>query len=73
MRLLARPRKSGYGVAVDIPAEPSAVLTLVGSLLGSPDRELIQRPGDEIKAIMAEITNQLQNKVERASSLKVPG
>jgi serine/threonine protein kinase len=64
-QLWGTPRKSGYEVVVHFPADQSAVLTLVGSLFGSPDQKMIARAEGEIPAIMDEIKNQLQTKVER--------
>jgi len=71
-RLLAQLPKSGYEVVVHFPVAPSAVLSLVGSLFGSPDQELVQRAEGEIAAIMDEIKDQLQNKVERRVHPRFP-
>jgi PilZ domain len=71
-RLLAQLPKNGYEVLVHFPVAPSAVLTLVGSLFGSPDQELLQRAEGEIAAVTDEIKNQLQNKVERRAQPRFP-
>jgi serine/threonine protein kinase len=71
-RLLGSSSKSGYEVAVHCPAESSAVLTMVGSLFGSPDQKLIERAEGEIPAIMEEIKNQLQTRVERRAHHRFP-
>jgi eukaryotic-like serine/threonine-protein kinase len=71
-RRLAELPKSGYEIAVYFPAAPSALLTLVGSLFGPPDQELLQRAEAEIAAIMDEIKNQLHNKVERRTHPRFP-
>jgi hypothetical protein len=47
-------------------------LTLVGSLFGSPDQDLVQRAEGEIAAIMDEIRNQLHNMVERRAHPRFP-
>jgi eukaryotic-like serine/threonine-protein kinase len=71
-RLLAQAPKSGYEVVVHFPVAPSAVVTLVGSLFGSPDQHLVQRAEGEIAAIMDEIKNQLHNMVERRAHPRFP-
>ncbi len=71
-RLLAQLPKRGYEVVVHFPVAPSAVLTMVGSLFGSPDQESVQRAEGEIAAIMNEIDNQLHNKVERRAHTRFP-
>jgi serine/threonine protein kinase len=72
MRLLARPRKSGYEVAIHFPADGSAEFTLVGSLFGSPDLELVRRADGEIEAVMDAVTRQLQTRVERRAHRRFP-
>lgn len=72
MRLLGRSRKSGYEVVVRFPTDQTAVMTMVGSLFGSPDRGLAERAAEEIVAVMDDVKRQLETKVERRAHPRFP-
>jgi eukaryotic-like serine/threonine-protein kinase len=71
-RLLSRQPMSGYDITIHFPADSSAAVTVMGSLFGAPNAELVRRAEGEIAAIIEEIKHQLQNKVERRAHPRFP-
>jgi hypothetical protein len=61
------PPPSGFEIVVGRPVSPSAEVTAVGSLFGSPDEAFARRAQEDLPVILDQIRSQLQNLAERRS------